>query len=119
MARKLSTCALTSAVNATAYEKERDERVRAFLKFVCTNDPGEDEYSNSLFDTVEKLKVNEKFLLEYAAMNIYEMDLRREEAKKAARNLYANGVSIDIIAKSLGMTQEEVKEIVKDVAVTA
>ena len=45
-------------------------------------------------------------------MNIHEMDLKRETEKKAARNLYANGVSIDIIAKSLGMTQEQVKEIV-------
>ena len=69
-------------------------------------------YNNSLLATVEKLKVNEKFLLEYAAMNIHEMDLKRETEKKAARNLYANGVSIDIIAKSLGMTQEQVKEIV-------
>ncbi len=116
MARKLSTCALTSAVNASAYEKERDEKVRAFLKFVCTNDPGEDEYSNSLFATVEKLKANEKFLLEYAAMNIREMDLKRETEKKAARNLYANGVSIDIIAKSLDMTDEQVKEIVAEPA---
>lgn len=106
--------------NATAYEKERDEKVRAFLKFVCTNDPGEDEYSNSLFATVEKLKVNEKFRLEYAAMNIHDMDLireskkegRQEKAVEAARNLYANGVSIDIIAKSLNMTVEQVKEIV-------
>ncbi len=102
--------------NASAYKKERDEKVRAFLKFVCTNDPGEDEYSNSLFATVEKLKVNEKFLLEYAAMNIYEMDLKRETEKKAARSFYANGVSIDVIAKSLGMTDEQVKEIVAEPA---
>ena len=102
--------------NASAYKKERDEKVRAFLKFVCTNDPGEDEYSNSLFATVEKLKVNEKFLLEYAAMYIYEMDLKRETEKKAARSFYANGVSIDVIAKSLGMTDEQVKEIVAEPA---
>ena len=113
--------------NASAYEKERDEKIRAFLKFVCTNDPGEDEYSNSLFATVEKLKVNEKFRLEYAAMNIHDMDLIRESKKEGAqakaledaRSFYANGASIELIAKSLGMTQEEVKEIVKDVAVTA
>lgn len=43
----------------------------------------------------------------------------REKAVEAARNLYANGVSLEIIAKSLRMTQEEVEEIVKDVAVTA
>ena len=76
------------------------------------SNPGEDEYSNRFFATVEKLKVNEKFLLEYAAMNISKMDLKRETEKKDARSFYANGVSIDIIAKSLNMTEEEVKEIV-------
>ncbi|MCR5045985.1 MAG: Rpn family recombination-promoting nuclease/putative transposase [Treponema sp.] len=104
--------------NATAYKKERDEKVRAFLKFVCTNDPGEDEYSNNLFAAVEKLKDNEKFRQEYAAMNIHEMDLRREAKKEKAiedaRNFYANGVSVEIIAKSLNMTVEQVKEIVND-----
>ena len=39
-------------------------------------------------------------------------DGRIEKALEAAINLYANGVSIDIIAKSLNMTEEEVKEIV-------
>ena len=36
---------------------------------------------------------------------------RREDA----RNLYANGASIELIAKSLKMTLEEVREITKDV----
>lgn len=35
--------------------------------------------------------------------------------KEAARNFYANGVFIEVIAKSLKMTVEEVKEITKDV----
>ena len=44
--------------------------------------------------------------------------IQQGEEKKAiedARNLYANGVSIELIAKSLKMTEEQVKEIVKDV----
>ena len=36
-----------------------------------------------------------------------------EKAVEAARNLYINGVSIEIIAKSLNMTIEQVNEIVK------
>ena len=62
------------------------------------------------------------------------MDLEREKARKfregkaegllegaqqktieAAKNFYANGASIELIAKSLGMTVEQVQEIVKDV----
>ena len=31
-----------------------------------------------------------------------------------AKSLYANGVSIEIIAKSLGMSEEQVKEIVSE-----
>ncbi len=101
--------------NASAYETERDEKIRAFLKFVCTNDPGEDEYSNSLFATVEKLKANEKFLLEYAAMNIYEMDLRREEAKKAARNMLNLHVGTpEQIVQITGLSLEQVQELKKE-----
>ena len=106
--------------NATAYEKERDEKIRAFLKFVCTNDPGEDEYSNSLFATVERLKVNEKFLLEYAAMNIREMDLRREAKKEKAvedaRNLLAEGDSPEKVSRCIGLPLDQILELQKELA---
>ena len=39
---------------------------------------------------------------------------RMEKAVEAARNLCDNGVSIEIIAKSLNMTIEQVNEIVKE-----
>ena len=41
----------------------------------------------------------------------------RKKAVEAAKSFYANGVSVDIIAKSLGMTQEQVQEIVSTKAV--
>lgn len=44
--------------------------------------------------------------------------IQQGEEKKSiedARNFYANGASIELIAKSLKMTEEQVKEIVKDV----
>ena len=111
--------------NASAYEKERDEKIRAFLKFVRTNDPGEDEYSNSLFATVEKLKVNEKFRLEYAAMNIHDMDLIRESKKEgaqakaleAARNMLSLNVgSVEQIAQITGLPLEQVLDLQKQLA---
>ena len=115
MARKLSTCALTSAVNASAYATERDEKIRAFLKFVCTNDPGQDEYSNNLFATVEKLKANEKFLLEYAAMNIREMDLVRESKKEQAVEdalvaIKEFGIAPELAAEKMGAPLDKVLE---------
>ncbi len=38
----------------------------------------------------------------------------QQKAVEAARSFYANGVSVEIIAKSLGMTSEQVEDIVKD-----
>lgn len=42
----------------------------------------------------------------------------RQRAIEDAKNLYANGVSIELIAKSLKMTVEKVKELVADIVVT-
>jgi hypothetical protein len=39
----------------------------------------------------------------------------QQKAIDDARSFYANGVSIELIAKSLKMTVEQVSEIVKDV----
>lgn len=41
----------------------------------------------------------------------------QRKAIEDARNFYANGVSVELIAKSLNMTVEQVTEIVKDVVV--
>ena len=114
--------------NASAYEKETDQKIREFLHFVYTNIPGEDDFTKLLSATVEKIKDNDKFRRDYAAMNLHDFDIT-EEAKKQgriegieigvqqkaeedARGLYTNGVSIELIAKSLKMTEEEVREIV-------
>ena len=42
-------------------------------------------------------------------------DGTQQKTIEAAKNFYANGASIELIAKSLGMTVEQVQEIVKDV----
>ena len=56
--------------------------------------------------------------MEWEREKAYEYDRGREEGSKQtaienAKNFYANGVSVEIIAKSLGMTEEQVKEIVR------
>ena len=108
--------------NASAYKAEKDEKIRDFLHYVWTDDAGEDEFSNRLSAIVERLKDNDKFRSDYAAMNLHDWDLTRmakeagaqEKTVESARNLYANGVSKDIIAKSLQITMEELEEILKD-----
>nr|MCR4733429.1 hypothetical protein [Treponema sp.] len=42
---------------------------------------------------------------------------KKEKAIEDAKSFYTNGVSLEIIAKSLNMTIEQVKEIVSDVTV--
>ena len=105
--------------NASAYDEAKDERISAFLRFIHTNEPGKDDFSNRLSAQVEKIKENEKFRRDYAAMNLHDRDLTRAakregatEAKfEAARNFYANGISQEVIAKSLDLPLSKVSEI--------
>ena len=111
--------------NASAYKAVKDERIQQLLQFISTNNPGEDLFSNKLAELVKKLKENERFRSDYAAMNLHDRDLirntKKEVAKetsiKIAKSLFANGASIELISKSLEMTIEQVQEIVKDVSV--
>ena len=102
--------------NASAYEKERDEKIRDFLSFIHTNVPGKDDFSNRLSELVEKIKENEKFRRDYAAVNLHDRDLirltKKEVSSEFTKNLYANGVPIEVIAKSLNITEEQVKEFI-------
>ena len=88
--------------NASAYkaveEAVEDEKIRDFLHFVSTNEPAVNEFSQTLSDTVAKLKDNEKFRKDYAAMNLHDRDI-----KKAARE---EGISI-------GLQQGEQKKAVE------
>ena len=56
-------------------------------------------------------------------MNLHDFDIQMaakqegaaEKAVEDAKSFYANGASIELIAKSLNMTEEQVKEIVSEV----
>ena len=117
--------------NASAYKSVEDPKVRALLRFIQTNEPGEDDYSNRLSEFVAKVKENEKFRKEFSDMNLHDFDIMteakeegieegaRRKAVEDARNFYANGASLELIAKSLNMTIEQVKEIVCETAQAA
>ncbi len=118
--------------NASAYEAVKDEKVRDFLHFIMTNDPGENDFNKLLAETVKRLKENDEFRSDYTAMNLHDRDIKKaareegiavgllqgqqEKAIEDARSFYANGVSIELIAKSLNMTVERVKKIVSEEA---
>ncbi len=70
--------------NVSAYEKVENKRVRDFLKFVYTNETGEDDFSNRLALTVKKLIENDKFRNDYLAMNLHDRDITRMAKKEGA-----------------------------------
>ena len=90
---KLNDKSVKVIYNASAYREENDLRIRDFLHFVCTNEPGKDEFSNRLSAIVEKLKVNEKFKGDYLVMNLHDRDLIRRTRKEAIEEGIAMGIS--------------------------
>ena len=109
--------------NASAYKNVKDEKIQGFLQLVSTNKPGEDEFSRKLSELVEKLKENEKFRSEYAAMNLHDRDIIRQAKKEAsldkaiedATNLLKENISVEIIAKCTGLEIEKVLELQKEI----
>ena len=79
---KLDDKSLKVIYNASAYEKEKDEKIKSFLHFIYTNEPGIDDFSNRLSVLVEKIKDNEIFRRDYAAMNLHDRDLTRAAKKE-------------------------------------
>ena len=63
--------------NASAYQTVEDKKVRDFLQFVMTNKPNENELSQELSETVSRLKDNDEFRKDYAAMNLHDRDIKK------------------------------------------
>ena len=113
--------------NASAYKAVEDEKVRDFLHFVSTNEPS-DTFSQTLSDTVAKLKDNEKFKKDYAAMNLHDRDIMKaakaegiaegsqQKAIEAAINLLKMKLGTpEQIAQAQGLTLEKVLELQKKI----
>ena len=116
---------LKMVYNASAYEKEKDEKIRALLRFVRTNEPGTDDFASRLSAVVEKLKENEKFRQEYAAMNLHDQDLIRETRKETLQQkaietaenfLKMNVGTPEQIAQGTGLPLEQVLELQKQLS---
>ncbi len=117
--------------NSSAYEKAEDERIKSFLHFINTNEPGEDDFSNRLSQMVNKIKQNEKFRSDYAAMNLHDRDItrraksegisegRQEKAVEAAVNFLKKNIPAETIAECVGLPLEQVKELAEKITVQA
>ncbi len=112
--------------NASAYKKENDPELYAFLQFISTNVP-EDDFTDEIFDLVERNKIDEQFRSEYMRCNLHDADImedgiaigekRGEERAKleAARNmLIANLGTIEQIAAVQALPLETVEQLAED-----
>ncbi|MCR5613751.1 hypothetical protein [Treponema sp.] len=64
--------------NASAYESEKNERIKALLRYIQTDESGEDDFSRRLDALVSKLKESENFKREYMLMNLHDYDILRK-----------------------------------------
>ena len=115
----LNDKSLTVIYNASAYKVAKDEKIKAFLHFISTNEPGKDDFTNRLSRLVEKIKDNEKFRTDYAAMNLHDRDIQRaakkegkeEKAIEAATNMLKKNIDIQTIAECVDLPLEKVQEL--------
>ena len=76
---------------------------------------------------VNKIKQNEKFRSDYAAMNLHDRDItrraknegRQEKAVEAAVNFLKKNIPAETIAECVGLTLEQVKELAEKITVQA
>ena len=125
---KIDDKTLKVIYNASAYDKAEDKKIRDFLRFIHTNSSGEDDFSRRLSNAVEKMKENEKFRRNYAAMNLHDRDIQKitrrealaegmakgqqQKAIEAAENLLRmNILSIEQIAQAQGLPLTKVQEL--------
>ena len=98
-----------------------DEDVKSFFDFLISNHAG-NGFTSDLKDFVTEAKHNMQWRFQFMTwerQRAYDYDDgkaagMKEKAVEDAQSFYANGVSVEIIAKSLGMTIEQVEDIVKD-----
>ena len=116
--------------NASAYEKETDKELFALLHYISAKQTGS-PFTDKINGLVEQAKLNEAFRSDYLTMNLREYDLRRmgrEEGIRTgiaigeergietnkldnARNMLADNVAVERIARYTGLSLETVHKL--------
>ena len=106
------------------------------MRFIQTNEPGEDDFSRRLSDFVAKVKENEKFRKEFSDMNLHDFDImteakeeglaegreegaRQKAVEAATRLIQMNLLALEQISQATGVPMQELQEIAAKVSVTA
>ncbi len=113
--------------SASAYEKAENKQIREFLRYINTQEPGEDDFNKRLSEHVAKIKENEKFRSEYAAMNLHDQDIIRtakretaeEKAIENAKTMLSDELPPKKVSLYSGLPLEQVLELQKQIAVKA
>ena len=120
--------------NASAFDEEKNENIKAFLKFIH-NHTVENNLTNKISNLVYKIKQNEANKTEYTTMNPRERDIFLEGEKQGeirgrsegeisgaqkkaidtAKNLLKEGVSAELIAKCVKLPIETILELEKTI----
>ena len=98
-------------------DKLLNKEQRAFLQLVSGRESS-DAFTQRIASLTDGVKRNIEYkrqFMEWERQKTYLFNKgKQEKAVEAARSFYANGASVELIAKSLQMTVEQVENIVKD-----
>ena len=111
---------------ANNYDKILDEKQKAFLKLVISNDASSgpsDSFTKKISKLVEEAKINSQWRKQFMEWE-REMAIRFREGKREARieaaiELLKEHISPEIIAKCENLSLDEVLELQKQITITA
>ena len=138
---ELNDQAVKKIYNSTAYMKESDVEISAFLEYINTRTPT-DDFTKKLSHLVEEAKLNNIFRDKYLTMNIHDQDITKEayeeglsaglqqglqqgiqqgEARglqqgkyETARNMLNRNLPIEIVCECTGLSKDVIENIKKE-----
>jgi len=104
--------------NANSYNKEEDVEIKAFLEYICKQEPV-DNFTDKISTIIDNIKQQETNKREYESMNIHDQDTFRrgkqegahEKALETARKFLAMGLSFEQVAEGTGLSLETVQKL--------
>mgnify|MGYP003417336162 CR=1 FL=1 len=118
---ELNDQAVKKIYNSTAYMRESDVEISAFLEYINTRTPT-DDFTKKLSYLVEEAKLNNIFRDKYLTMNIHDQDIKKEAyeegfqqgAIETARNMLSKNISLEIICECTNLSREIVENLLKE-----
>ena len=134
---ELNDQAVKKIYNSTAYMRESDVEISAFLEYINTRTPT-DDFTKKLSHLVEEAKLNNIFRDKYLTMNIHDQDITKEAYEEGlsaglqrglqqgeerglqqgkyetARNMLNRNLPIEIVCECTGLSKDVIENIKKE-----